>query len=192
MLSKSPADKPCNERKRVCADMLAPPSDQCDPTVLKLRHLFQESIQQGKESGTICSELFILISMICSIWTGDVQRIEGVNSIIKFRCKRFKRVSLPLLDARVCLIKHLGLGVKNVSRRFSALAPEMSSTVSDAMNNLHEHVGVLGDLTRWKSAEAIRHIKDFTHKSPIEIEFGAAALGWASPNSSKFVWMYRK
>ena len=100
-----------DRRRAVASRLLQTPWEELHPTVKKLRKLFPCQLTfVAKNRGRVPLQLFSLIHLVCREWTADTQEIEGVMSLVKIAVGTSNRISQHLIDSRVGIIKHLGMG----------------------------------------------------------------------------------
>ena len=75
----------CTKRQQVADEILKLHDGMAcvDPTMLKLKRLFHTQLQEARDHGVCDMRLWTMLRLICNKWQGDVQEIEGINSLIK-------------------------------------------------------------------------------------------------------------
>ncbi len=198
VLSKSLPEDTCTLRQSFCSDMLKEvEAGTCDPSILKLIRAFPDAFQDCQASGRLTAQLHILVSHVASAWMGDVQRIEGINSLIEIVTKRAPSISLALLDARISGIKGLGLGSRRAAsqNRYGNFLPTIENSVAEAVDHAPDIDTVLGAADRWTSPLAIENVKGFHQPdatSQLALTCGRETAAWANWNESKFTTHYRR
>ena len=119
-------------------------------TALKVKSCFYKDICICATTGTICAALYTIIRVLVLHWNGDVQEIEGINSIIKSICTLCPRVSLAVLDARIGTLKQLGLGRKDVEYKWAGIKERYSEVYDEALEGWPGAIAVMIHLlTSW-------------------------------------------
>ena len=71
--------------------------------------ILRTDIEAGAVDGAISVPLYTLMRLVACEWSGGMQEVEGINSIVQKVASRAPRISLALLDARVAARKYLGI-----------------------------------------------------------------------------------
>lgn len=127
-------------------------SADLDSATRKLRTQFQSGLVVVAESGYLGPKLYIVLLACRTMAPADNEEVEGANSLIKNISTACPRIDLPLLAARICIKKHLGVGdTRGSSTRHDVLF-NRAATMCD---NLVDYVvsGSADDIqhrpTRW-------------------------------------------
>ena len=100
----------------LAADVLL---DETDNNIIVLRSWCPDDLQQASALGTCGPKLFTVIKLARMFLKADVQENEGANSLIRCITDRAKNIGLPLLCARTCIKKALGLGARGAPSQWS-------------------------------------------------------------------------
>ena len=185
----------CPERQEVCSELLAMEKQQgADPTMNKLVILFRDALLRGKRDGALLGHesLYLMMRLIACKWVPDVQGIEGLNSLIKLQCQRYRRLALPTLDARLALTTALGLGARKVRHGWKDVAPKIKVLVDIALFHVPDIDTVLSLPNRWASPAALPGIPQWKGPEPLADIHSKPALEWAKLNTTRFARWYRQ
>jgi hypothetical protein len=113
---------------------------------LKLLALFRTEFEHAAATSCLppASKVFCIASALRTQLFGDVELLEGVNSLIRINNNRAPNIGLPLLNSRIQLKKALGLGHRAGPTRWSAIKD--SSRI--LLNKLVYHAETAADILK--------------------------------------------
>jgi hypothetical protein len=124
--------------------------------------------------GALC---YAICRLIVVALKGDVWCCEGFNHLLKGIIERAHAIKLPLLDSRARIKKHLGVGVRGASTRWSVIKDVASGIIKTC---LPERLGPTGSLCigrlRSPTIYFVVSLSKRSHVRPQEYEQGLAGL----------------
>lgn len=154
----------CQKRKSIAAEILATPDCELEITTRKLKHLCAADLEQASHDGTTGWTLFSILDLVALMLMGDIQNLEGTNSVIKAITKKAPAIGLPLASARVGLKYKLGAELdfkKAKAKSYSQSSPalkalhtKLSECGDDAANDILQEEG------RWQAPPPAIHLPD--------------------------------
>ena len=175
---------------RCCQEIWDTPKDWQDPSIFKLKELFEQGLKHGKEDGTVRLPLYSLFRFIAVSWAPQVQTMEGIDSLIKIATNRAPSIGQPLLDARAAITKALGLGKAVVSHTWSHVWPKAVPIQLECLQSLPDLPEVMHP-RRFARPLPVLNIEPL-YEAAVEKQYSNMALEWGKHNCSKFVKFYRE
>eukprot|EP00959_Pyramimonas_sp_CCMP1952_P141027 2951548-Pyramimonas_sp.AAC.1 len=106
---------------------------------------FRADLEYCQSSGGRCTvPLCTAVRKLAENWAADSQELEGVMSLVKLATQRgSSRISLQLVDARISIVKALGVGSRATKGfKYSQIRPVLNNLVEEA----REHVSLVPPL----------------------------------------------
>lgn len=105
----------------------------------KVKTKFESDLRECICNNGVCGpQLFLAIFSLCKFWVCDSQELEGCMSLVKLGALRgSSQISLPLLDARVSIVKSLNMGTRSSkSFKYSQVKPSIDALIEDCREHL--------------------------------------------------------
>ena len=123
-------------------------------------------------------DIYAITFAIRTHMTGDTQELEGMNSLIRIGCTTARRISLPLLSARVGTKKALGVGARGVSPKFSVTAPRAEAIIKECIEvSIDDAQAAMMDETRWSQLSHIEGPSPSVLKAASVVSKGSGRRG---------------
>ena len=85
--------------------------------------MFGAELHDAVDTGKLDKQLFSIVGLICLAWQSDSQRIEGLNSRVKYYTTKSPRIGLQTLSANVVATDLCNIGVRGFKIKWSEIKP---------------------------------------------------------------------
>ena len=141
---------------------------------------FWNASVHGTLEGVGGGKLWVVARVLRGIRSNSIS-IEGFMSLMKAVIGKAPHIGLPLLSARCCIKKDLGLGARGAHTKWSNIRPTATAVLNESIANFSEIESVVGDDRRWAQPRPTQHLPTKEHVHQISNELSpslAASVEW--------------
>jgi len=144
-------DDPLQSRVEVAKRLLSTDPSSLQATARKILKLFRKQLQAVIASkGKVPLQLYAVMKTVVDNWPADNQELEGVMSLIKLVLLAGPTTTDKQLDARVGIVKHIGVGTTETKgMKWSLLEGRYNAAIEEAIAHHGETKKIICDPDRF-------------------------------------------